>query len=253
MFAKKSLGQNFLISTQPVRRMIECAKVIASDTVLEIGPGKGVLTKALLATGARVIAVEKDDNLIPLLQVSFDAEIRTGQFTLIHGDVLTLFATHPALLTKGYKVVANIPYYITGEIIRMFLEAEIQPDTIALLVQKEVAERIVARDGKESILSISVKAYGVPEYGGTVKKSLFRPIPNVDSAIIAIHHITKALFVDKQVSELRFFEVVKAGFAHKRKQLKNNLKGVIDDTKLESVGMRRAEELTVQEWIELSA
>lgn len=253
MFAKKSLGQNFLISTQPVRRMIECAKVVSGDTVLEIGPGKGVLTKALLATGARVIAIEKDDNLIPILQISFDAEIRTGQLTLIHGDVLTLFTTHPTLLSKGYKVVANIPYYITGEIIRMFLEADIQPETIALLVQKEVAERIVARDGKESILSISVKAYGIPEYGGTVKKSLFRPIPNVDSAIIAIHGISKTLFQTKQVSELRFFEVVKAGFAHKRKQLKNNLKGVIDDTKLETVGMRRAEELTVQEWIDLAA
>jgi 16S rRNA (adenine1518-N6/adenine1519-N6)-dimethyltransferase len=254
--AKKSMGQNFLISPVPVRRMIELAQIVSTDTVLEIGPGKGVLTKALLETGAHVIAVEKDDMLVPMLQVIFDKEIKSGQFVLMHGDVLDLFSDshnkYAELLSKGYKLIANIPYYITGEIIRMFLEAKVQPHSIALLVQKEVAERIVAKDGKESILSISVKAYGAPEYGGTVKKALFRPIPNVDSAIIFIKDISKNNFETSGIDEKRFFEVVKAGFAHKRKQLKNNLTEVVSNEKIETVGMRRAEELSVRDWFELA-
>jgi 16S rRNA (adenine1518-N6/adenine1519-N6)-dimethyltransferase len=232
--------------------MIECACVTSEDTVLEIGPGKGVLTKALLETGANVIAVEKDDLLIPMLQVMFDKEIRTGKLRLIHDDVLNLFTSYPDLLKPGYKLIANIPYYITGEIIRMFLEAPTNPQLIALLVQKEVAERIVAKDGKESILSVSVKVYGNPLYGGTVKKTLFRPMPNVDSAIIVINNISKKIFQESGVDEKRFFEVVKAGFAHKRKQLKNNLKDVISDEKIESVGQKRAEELSVKEWFEIA-
>jgi 16S rRNA (adenine1518-N6/adenine1519-N6)-dimethyltransferase len=251
MFAKKSLGQNFLISTAPIKRMIELTQVTSQDVVLEIGPGKGVLTRALLDTGARVFAVEKDDFLIPMLQVSFDKEIREGRFTLIHGDILE-YEVKDIVGTSAYKLIANIPYYITGEIVRKFLEAEHQPSCIALLVQKEVAERIVAQDGKGSILSISVKAYGIPKYGGTVKKTLFRPMPNVDSAIIFVDQVSKKVFSDAQVSEQRFFEVVKAGFAHKRKQLKNNLKDVISDEKLEAIGMRRAEELTVDEWIAIA-
>ncbi len=252
MFAKKSLGQNFLISSAPVKRMLELAQITDADTVLEIGPGKGVLTKALLGKGAHVIAVEKDDNLIPVLQETFKNEIEEGKLKLIHDDILEKDIPDIMAERSRYKLIANIPYYITGEIIRKFLEAEHQPDCIALLVQKEVAERIVARDGKESILSISVKVYGTPEYGGTVKKVLFRPMPNVDSAIIFVDKLSKKLFQESGVSEKRFFEVVKAGFAHKRKQLKNNLKGVISDGLLETVGLRRAEELKVEEWIELA-
>lgn len=250
-FPKKSLGQNFLISSAPIKRMIGLASVTADDAVLEIGPGKGVLTRALLARDAKVIAIEKDDTLIPLLQETFKGEIASGQLTLIHADILEK-NIEDIIENESYKLIANIPYYITGEIMRKFLEAEHQPQCMALLVQKEVADRVVAKDGKESILSMSVKAYGMPSYGGTVKRMLFRPIPNVDSAILFIDTISKKLFKERGVTEARFFEVMKAGFAHKRKRLKNNLKGVISDEKLESIGMRRAEELSLEEWFELA-
>lgn len=247
--AKKSLGQNFLISPAPLRTMLEGAKVDSRDTVLEIGPGKGVLTEVLLATGATVIAVEKDDSLIPLLQEKFVKEIGNKQLNLIHGDVLAKNLKLESYLLKpnSYKLIANIPYYITGEIIRKFLESEHQPQTMALIVQKEVAERIVAKDGKESILSISVKVYGKPKYLGTVKRGLFRPIPNVDSAVLLIENISKENFA--KLEEIRFFEIVKAGFAHKRKKLYQNIKHLnITENVLEIYRDRRAEKLSVDDW-----
>ncbi len=250
MFAKKSLGQNFLISEAPIRKMIEECNVSEKDTVLEIGPGKGILTKALLETGAKVIAVEKDDSLIPVLQATFPKEIISGQLKLIHGDVLELNIEN--ILNSPYKLIANIPYYITGEIIRKFLESNLQPTCVALLVQKEVAERIVAKDGKESILSISVKVYGEPKYGGTVKKGLFRPIPNVDSAVIIINNISKDFF--RNISEEKFFEIVKKGFSQKRKQLKGTLGEIISIEKIEEAigdATRRPETLSKEEWEKL--
>lgn len=231
--------------------MLERAHVAAGDAVLEIGPGKGVLTKALLATGAKVIAIEKDDNLIPILKATFVSEIISGQLELVHADILEKDIEEVLgkdIQAKKYKLIANIPYYITGEIIRKFLESNHQPECMALLVQKEVAERIVAKDGKESILSMSVKAYGTPEYGGTVKRSMFRPMPNVDSAIIIIKNISKNFFKDNFITEEGFFKVVKAGFAHKRKQLGNNLKGIIKEEILNNYSQKRAENLTTEDW-----
>lgn len=247
MFAKKSLGQNFLISEAPIRKMIEECNVSEKDTVLEIGPGKGILTRVLLDTGAQVIAIEKDDSLIPVIQATFPKEIISGQLKLIHADVLEIDIKD--ILHSPYKLIANIPYYITGEIIRKFLESDFHPSTMALLVQKEVAERIVAKDGKESILSISVKVYGEPKYGGTVKRGLFRPIPNVDSAVLIINNISKEFFRD--ISEQRFFELVKKGFSQKRKQLKGTLGEMIGIGKLEEAigdATRRPETLTKEEW-----
>lgn len=251
MFAKKSLGQNFLISSAPIRKMIEECNVSNKDTVLEIGPGKGILTRALLETGSKVIAVEKDDSLIPVLQATFPKEIISGQLKLIHGDVLELNIEN--ILNSPYKLIANIPYYITGEIIRKFLESNFQPTCMALLVQKEVAERIVAKDGKESILSISVKVYGEPKYGGTVKRGLFRPIPNVDSAVLIINNISKDFF--KDISEGKFFEIVKKGFSQKRKQLKGTLGEIISIEKIEEAiddATRRPETLSKEEWLKLA-
>ncbi len=253
MYAKKSLGQNFLLSRAPIHKMIGECLVTRSDTVLEIGPGKGILTRELLATGARVIAVEKDDLLIPILHETFKSETDSGQLNLIHGDILNLSTSNLQLTTNSYKLIANIPYYITGEIIRKFLESDNQPSCMALLVQKEVAERIVARDAKESILSISVKAYGTPSYGGTVKKTSFRPIPNVDSAVIVVKNINKKNFVN--VTEKEFFKFVKTGFAHKRKQLGSNLKELISAEGLEKLNINpkvRAEDLKLKDWLAIS-
>ena len=202
MQAKKSLGQHFLKSQKAIETMVKTSGAQTGDLVLEIGPGMGVLTEALLQAGASVVAVEKDDLLIPVLEEKFEKEIKSGQLKLIHDDILNFDVSKVPFggseLPRGtldtYKLVANIPYYITGQIIRIFLEAENQPESMTLLVQKEVAERIVARDEKESLLSLSVKAYGTPKYVEKVPRGAFAPAPNVDSAIIHISNISKNNF-----------------------------------------------------------
>ena len=180
MYAKKSLGQHFLKSERALSSIIESAKISPGETILEIGPGLGVLTEKLLDAGAKVIAVEKDDSLFVFLKEKFGEKIN-----LIHEDILDFDSND---LGK-YKIVANIPYNITGAILEKFLSADNQPESMVLLVQKEVAERIVARNNKESILSISVKAYGDPKYIEKVLAGSFVPAPNVDSAIILIKNM----------------------------------------------------------------
>lgn len=254
MKAKKHLGQHFLTSKAALRDMIEAADVTANDTVLEIGPGKGVLTRALLTTGASAVAVETDPDMIAVLEDAFAQEIAQQQLTLIHGDVLNVpIAT---LVSGDYKLIANIPYYITGEIIRRFLTSSHQPTSMTLLIQKEVAERI-ARSNKETVLSLSVKAYGVPRYVSTVAARFFNPPPKVDSAILHIDHISRHNFVD--ISDDRFFKIVKAGFSSKRKQLINNLSpfGNKDSLlrALAQLGLPstvRAEDVSLDDWIQLT-
>jgi len=251
MKAKKSLGQNFLKSPAMVRKMIEVADINKADTVLEIGPGKGVLTQVLLETGAKIVAVEKDRDLMPILENKFTEQLKTGQLTLIYGDIInqTTLDAAMCLLIDTYKIVANIPYYITGEIIRLFLEFEHQPTSMTLLVQKEVAQRIVARDSKESILSMSVKVYGEPKYVQKVPAMLFKPTPKVDSAILHISNISKNFFTEHNITERHFFNIVKKGFSQKRKMLTNNLS--INSDLLESIGIigsARAETLTLEQW-----
>lgn len=255
---KKSLGQNFLKSQKALAEILHAGSVSAGDTILEIGPGKGALTEKLLSTGAHVVAIEKDQELVPYLQEKFAIEIEKGLFTLIEGDILEFDILNCKLLTGNYKLVANIPYNITGAIIRMFLESKNQPTTMVLLVQKEVAVRI-ARDKKESILSLSVKAYSTPTYVSTVSKRYFNPAPKVDSAIIAVQNINRNRFVS-HTHEAEFFKLVKTAFAHKRKQLAGNLKeggystewinATFSNNKiLEHV---RAEDIHIQTWLDMS-
>ena len=250
MKAKKHLGQHFLTSKAVLRTMLDAAAVTAEDTVLEIGPGKGVLTMALLETGARVVAIETDMDLLAVLEDTFAAEVASGQLALVHEDVRNV-ATQ-AHVHGAYKIVANIPYYITGEIIRRFLTSEHQPESMTLLVQKEVAERI-ARSAKETVLSLSVKAYGHPRYVKTVPARYFSPPPKVDSAVVHIGDISKRFF--SEVREERFFKVVKAGFTSKRKMLVNNLavcggKARVAEV-LTQLGLPeniRAEDVSLDEW-----
>ena len=251
--AKKSLGQNFLKSTAIVGRIAKTANILPGETVLEIGPGKGILTKAILDTGAKVIAVEKDDSLCEFLKEKFALEITAGNLTLIHDDILNFSPSDYSLSTIHYKLIANIPYYITGEILRKFLEEENKPTTIVVLVQKEVAKRIVASDKKESILSLSVKAFGIPKYIETVKRTMFSPAPNVDSAILSIENISGDMFEKNNIEVKDFFTTVKTGFAHKRKMLSSNLK--IKQEELKKVGIpekARAEDLKIEAWINLT-
>jgi 16S rRNA (adenine1518-N6/adenine1519-N6)-dimethyltransferase len=253
MPAKKSLGQHFLTNTGIVASIAEAGAVSAGDTILEIGPGRGILTAELLQRGAKVTAVEKDAELIPFLEEKFAKEIKTKQFILIHKDILDFQPESYKLKAISYKLVANIPYYITGAIIRKFLTEPNQPGKMVLLVQKEVAERIVAKDKKESLLSISVKAYGQPKYVKTVKAGSFTPPPKVDSVILLIDRVSRDFFTG--ISEERFFEVLRAGFAHKRKQLFGNLRAVFNEKTLKEKMARcgilentRAEDLKTEDW-----
>jgi 16S rRNA (adenine1518-N6/adenine1519-N6)-dimethyltransferase len=252
---KKSLGQNFLQNKSIVGNIIRVADVNSKDVVLEIGPGCGILTEELLKFSKKVIAVEKDDVLFEELKEKFSEEIENKKLVLIHGDILEEVTHLDVPRLSGYKLVANIPYNITGEILRMFLSVipeEKQPKTVVLLVQKEVAERIVAHDGKESILSISVRAYGNPKLIKKVKKENFSPQPKVDSAILRIENISKDFF--KGIDEKKFFEVVKMGFSQKRKKLSNTLKPIFGEN-LEKIFQKaqispdlRAEKLSLDDW-----
>jgi len=245
VFAKKSLGQNFLMHARIAERIALSAKLAPDASVFEIGPGTGMLTRELLKLARKVIALEADYELFEKLQSDFASDINEGRLELVSGDIRTFDIS---TLPKGYALVANIPYYLTGEIFRMFLETGNQPNSMTLLVQKEVAERI-ARSTKESILSLSVKAYGTPKYEFTVVRGAFRPAPKVDSAVLTVRDISRKNFASKQKEE-KFFTLLHAGFAHKRKFVRKNLL----EAELPSGDIpekARAEDLALEEWLRL--
>ncbi|MEI6420016.1 MAG: 16S rRNA (adenine(1518)-N(6)/adenine(1519)-N(6))-dimethyltransferase RsmA [bacterium] len=256
--AKKSLGQNFLKSEKALREMTESVDLHPTDTVLEIGPGYGALTEYLLKTGAHVVAVEKDDNLFIVLQDKFANYISTGKLTLVHKDILefTQGDQEELGLKQGtYKIAANIPYNITGQIFRQFLTGQNQPSKMSLLVQKEVAERIVARDGKESLLSVSVKIYGQPKIISKVLAGSFVPAPKVDSAIILVDNISRNFFEKNNIFEEKFWTILHGAFAHKRKTISGNLKVIVDTIKLQKYLAEnkmspsiRAEDISIEQW-----
>ena len=248
----QKLGQHFLKGAWAARALVRAAGISSGDTVLEIGPGKGALTKELLTAGARVIALEKDASLAKILEEKFSGEIKTGMLTVLLGDVRDALPEHLGLENGNYIVAANIPYYITGEILRQFLTAHVQPKRMALLVQKEVAQRIISK--RESILSLSVKAYGVPKIAAKVLRGNFSPPPSVDSAIIVIDDISRDFF--DTISEKTFFTIVRAGFSSKRKLLSGNLAthGYAKDSVLRAFAAcdipekARAEDVPLEQW-----
>jgi 16S rRNA (adenine1518-N6/adenine1519-N6)-dimethyltransferase len=262
-FAKKSLGQHFLTSVSALQKIIEASNITSGEVVLEVGPGRGVLTEKLLQAGAKVIAVEKDDELIPVLEEQFASHIKTGRLRLVHGDILELPASELVTGHIPFKIVANIPYYITGHFLRLFLSGNTQPTSMTLLIQKEVALRIIGKEKlsdrpdtsiKNSVLSISIQAYGTPEYVATVPRGAFSPAPKIDSAIIHIKNISKDNF--ENIMEDFFFKIVSTGFAQKRKKLFGNLKKItskeIRKRAFSTCGISidvRAEELTINNWL----
>lgn len=255
LFPRKSLGQNFLVNESVLEKVVKAGDVGKGDVVIEVGAGIGVLTKALAGKAKKVIALEKDKNLIPLL------EMQLGNFPnveIINEDVLSY-----KVKEKDYKIIANIPYYITSPIIRKFLEAEHPPSLLVLTIQKEVAERIKAKPPKMNLLAVSVQLYSDVEIISNISPAAFYPSPGVTSSIIKIKPFLGGEAKDKKFRKA-FFRIARAGFSSPRKQLKNNL-GLLDkgDRKeiesnkenvvkaMKDTGItpqRRAETLNIEEW-----
>lgn len=255
--ARKGLGQHFLIDESVLDLIISASQLSRDDVVIEIGPGLGVLTRELAGHAGQVVAIELDDKLADILKEGL-SEFKN--VTIINRDVLKI---DPASLLReqkagSYKVVANLPYYITSPVLRHFLEATVKPELMVVMVQKEVAEEIAAKPGKMSLLSIGVQLYGAPEIVARVPAASFYPAPAVDSAILKItpYSQPRVEINDKD----GFFVMVRAGFSAARKQLANSLaqglgisKMEVSDllTKASIASQRRAETLSLEEWARL--
>jgi 16S rRNA (adenine1518-N6/adenine1519-N6)-dimethyltransferase len=251
--AKKSLGQHWLNDRKALDSIIDSAKIEPGDTILEVGPGLGSLTRKLVEQARKVIAVEIDAELVTRLQ----AEIRADNLEVIETSILDFDLSK---LPKGYKVVANIPYYLTGKLIRLLTGSPNPPKTIVLLLQKEVAERIVAGPGKMNLLALSVQLNYEPVLGIEVPAKLFSPPPEVDSQVVILNRLTVPRFND--IDEQLFFRIAKAGFGEKRKKLRSSLSGGLGlekdvaDGLLEKAGIdadARAQELTLEQWHKLTS
>ena len=251
---KKSLGQNFLVEPAGLMKVIDAAELSGSEEVLEIGAGLGSLTYLLAQTCARVITVEIDRHMLEPLA---EALKPFTNVQIVPGDILEL---DPATLVsqENYVVVANIPYYITSAIIRHLLEAAVKPSRVILTIQKEVAQRIVARDGKMSLLSLSVFVFGDPEIVSTIPAGSFFPAPDVDSAVLRIRLHPEPLIRSSQLD--LFFKLAHAGFGQKRKTLRNSLSAGLSlpanevEARLLEADIepsRRAETLSMAEWARL--
>ena len=249
--ADKRLGQNFLQDASVLEKIADAAEISSEDEVLEIGPGLGSLTRYLAVSAKKVTAVELDTDLIPPLQTSLSPH---PNIKIVQGDILD-FPVSNFIEQPGYIVAANIPYNITSAIIRHLLEGDVKPRRIVLTIQKEVAERICAGDGKMSLLALSVQVYGEPGIVAMIPASAFHPVPKVDSAILRID-IHKKPLISQELLDT-FFRLIKAGFGQKRKTLRNSLSAGLHiktdeaETLLHSANidpMRRAETLSMEEW-----
>jgi 16S rRNA (adenine1518-N6/adenine1519-N6)-dimethyltransferase len=250
---KKSLGQHWLFDSKSLGAICDAAQIGPEDTVLEIGPGLGPLTVELTARAKQVIAVELDEELARKLP----ARVPAPNLTVVHTDVLQFDLSQ---LPAGYKVVANVPYYITSKIVQFLLESATPPERAVLLVQKEVAQRLAAAPGDMSILAISAQLYAEVQLGPIVTADKFDPPPKVDSQVVAFARRTEPLFPDTDLK--LFFRVVKAGFSEKRKTLRNSISGGLALSKqdaealLQAAGINsadRAEKLSLQQWHDLTA
>jgi 16S rRNA (adenine1518-N6/adenine1519-N6)-dimethyltransferase len=281
MKPKKSLGQNFLKDKDVLAKIIKAADLSADDLVIEVGPGHGVLSSEINKRVKKFIMIEKDYNLADEIARNFQFSIFNfqsifndqiykfpNQHGIISGDILSI--NFPELIKQNiffnYKVIANIPYYITSPIIQLFLETKFPPKEMLFMVQKEVAERICGKPGNMSILAVSVQYYARPELLFYVPKTAFWPVPEVDSAVIKItpspvpstgHPLPKG----EEENRKKFFRIVKAGFSARRKKLVNNLSSSFHldkkevEEKLKKAGIdpgARAQELSVEDWEKLS-
>ncbi|MBN2585567.1 ribosomal RNA small subunit methyltransferase A [Patescibacteria group bacterium] len=256
VFAQKKLGQHFLVDKAALKEIVAAAHLKSTDSVLEIGPGLGTLTRALAPKVKRIVAVEKDYQMIKIFR-EINRDI--NNIKIVEANALTLapsfFRQH---FGKSYKLIANLPYYLTSAILRFFLQSKICPAMIVVMVQKEVAERIAALPPNANLLSVAVQTYGQPKIVADVSRFSFWPAPKVDSAILQITpYKTNKYQVDDDTA---FFRIVKAGFGERRKQLHNSLadglhlplpktKQILEDCGIQST--RRAQTLTIPEWLKL--
>lgn len=250
----KFLGQNFLINASILEKIISSAQIESRDTIIEVGPGLGVLTRALAQKAKKVIAIEKDRTMVAILK---DTLANSLNVEVINQDALDY---NPPLYP--YKVVANIPYYLTSALIRKFLESTNPPTMMVLMIQKEVAQRICEKPPRMTLLSVAVQCYATPKIITYVSRESFWPAPNVESAVISLIPLPEKLSVPTD----DFFRVVKAGFSHPRKQLVNNLcilkskNGVPLDKYMVSHWLtqnniqpnQRAQTLTIDQWVMLT-
>jgi len=268
---KKGLGQNFLIDKNILQKIIETADIKPEDTILEVGPGLGVLTQELAKKARHVIAVEKDETMVEILKENLKDY---KNIEIIQGDILEIdylkLIENCKFKIENYKVIANIPYYLTSPLIRKLLEAEFPPSDLVLMIQKEVAQRICSKIPDMNLLAVSVQFYADPKIVFNVSKNSFWPIPKIDSAIIKITpHTTSDLSfppdcADREGEAQRsnqFFKVVKAGFSQPRKQLGGNLSKILKIKKIEIDKIllknnitpnQRAETLTIKDWKNLT-
>jgi len=253
--ALKQLGQNFLVNKAVLDKIIKAADLKNTDTVLEIGPGIGILTQELAKNAKLVIAVEKDRKMPEILKETL---FGFKNVKIIPGDILKTNLKSLGLKVGGYKLIANLPYYITSPIIRMFLEAKEKPSEIVFMVQKEVGQRICAKPPEMNLLAVSIQFYAIPKIINYVSKESFWPIPKVDSAIIKI---TPKQKLKENVDEKLFFQIIKAGFSQPRKQLANNLSKKLGLSKEKTTDWlnknkilpeQRAETLSIENWINLT-
>ena len=249
--AHKGLGQNFLQDPQALEDIVSAADIQPTDTVLEIGPGLGSLTRYLAVSAQKVVAVELDENLIQPLK---DVLTPYQNVRLIQGDILKL-SPKDLISEDDYLVVANIPYYITSAVIRHLLESELKPRRIVLTIQKEVAQRICAQPGHLSLLALSVQVYGQPRIAAHIPADAFFPAPKVDSAVLVVDIFSVPKVKENNLD--RFFKLIKAGFSQKRKTLRNSLSSGLHISTTNAAELltranidpqRRAETLSIEEW-----
>ena len=255
MKPNKRLGQNFLKDKRVINKMIASANISKDDVVIEVGPGKGALTKEIALRARQVIAIEKDERAVLLLKEKFRLEVNqpwVEKVEIIHGDILDF----DLLKLNNYKVIASLPFYVAAPIIRNFLESENPPKQMTLIVQKEVAQRICSKE-KLNLLAVSIQFYAETKIISHISKNAFSPIPKVNASIIQLKIKEKP-----KINIKNFFKVVKIGFSHPRKQLVNNLANglkikkeeitkILIDNKINTKA--RAENLSISDWINIQA
>lgn len=249
LWAKKGLGQNFLVDEKALDTIVSAADLKKTDNVVEVGPGTGFLTEQLIQKAGHVISVELDKNMVEILEEKFKF---AENLEVVNEDILKM--TNDQFPMTNYKVVANIPYYITSPLLKHFLQSDNRPTSIVVLVQKEVAEKIVGKTGK-SVITIETQLFGRPEIVDIVPSSSFYPAPKVNSAILKIEVFDKPLVPEDQIED--FLRIVKFGFSQKRKKLSNSLSAGLHLEPAEvrdiliKVGIEpdiRAEDLGIGDW-----